>query len=66
MKQQLGLARCASNSTQRYRVRERKWQTRETLASSVYPRMHPCTQMEKKQMELQETLKACINLLTLY
>ena len=28
--------------------------------------IHPCTQMEKKKTELQVTLKACINLLTLY
>ena len=31
----------ASKSTQRYRVRERKWQTRETLAWGVYPPYTP-------------------------
>ena len=39
-------------------------QTRETLARGVYGGIHPCTQMEKKKTELQQTLKACI--LTLY
>ena len=31
----------ASKSTQRYRVRERKWETRETLARGVYPPYTP-------------------------
>ena len=31
----------ASKSTQRYRVRERKWETRETLARGVYPPYRP-------------------------
>ena len=39
----------------------------EKLQPGVYMGgIHPCTQMEKKKTELQETLKAYNNLLTLY
>ena len=52
----------ASKSTQRYRVRERKWQTRETLTKGVYPPFTPLHTNGKEKTELQETLKVCINL----
>jgi len=47
-KQQLGLAR-ASKSIQRYRVRKRKWQTRETLARGVYGGYKPLHTNEKEK-----------------
>ena len=46
-------------------MRERKLQTRETLARSNMGGIHHFTQMEKKKTELQETLKACIILLAI-
>ena len=50
----------ALKSIQRYRVRERKWQTREMWGNS------PLQTNERKKTELQVTLKACIHFLTLY
>ena len=56
----------ASKSTQRYRVRERKWQTRETLARGLYP---PYTPLHTNGKEINRTTSnikglhtRCINL----
>ena len=52
-------------SIQRYRMREIKWKTRETLASGVYGGYTSLHNKGKEKTELQKTLKDCINLLTL-
>ena len=58
--------RGTSLSIQRYRVRERKWRTRETLVRGVHGGYTLLHTNGKKKTELKVTLKDCIHLVTLY
>ena len=65
-RKQLGLERRFFKYSEIQGERERKWQTRETLARGVYGGYTLLHTKGKEKTELQETLKACINLLTLH
>jgi len=54
----------ASKSIQRYRVREKKWQIRETLARSIYDGGY--TPLKTNGKKPTRNIEACIHLLRLY
>ena len=62
-----GFGSALLKKTQRYRVRERKWQTRETLARSVYPWNTPLyTNGKEINGTKRRNIEARIHLLMLY